>query len=186
METIKLENKSKKQAELAAAKDIVDGFFTIKKVNGREIHIGVDKELKKLLQILIAMGINTESSCWGHLSDHNGLHENPSLMPNVVISGNLPDREYTYDDIEKAAKEADAFELTLNKLLKEFYRERALSDERAKIVVDRFEGMPSFKLRSATDNEIRNLPTKTKLLISELSHKEWRDFSLFLENKFIE
>jgi hypothetical protein len=59
-----------------------------------------------------------------------------------------------------------------------------VSVEKVKILVDRFEGMPSFYLRSVRDDEVKELPLEEQRKIIEQAHKEWEDFTLFIEKKF--
>lgn len=177
--------KSKREAALRAAREKVAGFYTTEEKDGKEIRVGVDEAMKEPLSFLIASEINTDSSCWGHFKD-DGAHVNPNLMPEVVICGRLPDREYTDAEVEAAVLDADEYEAKLNDWLAKFYQNRPVADERARIMVDRHEGMPSFSLRSAKDNEIESLPDAEKQEVIDSAHREWTDFTAFLRQQYFE
>jgi hypothetical protein len=170
------------------ASKIVDGWHTVKETENGNIKIGVDPQMRELLVALLSLGLNTESSCWGHDEndkDDKSEHINPDLAPYVTIIGHLPDREYTPEEVESACNEAREYHKKINKLLEEFYKERLENNEQTKIKIIYFDGMPSFRLISVTENEMEKYDENTRKQLLHEIHKEWADFSSFLKKKIL-
>lgn len=111
--------------------------------------------------------------------------ENRDPLPSISITGHFPDREYTYEDALKAAREVDGFENRIHEWLNRFYRNRTGVDPKARVTIERFEGMPSLKITSVITPEFSGLPIAEQKRFSKLVQIEWMDFTKFLEQMFL-
>lgn len=173
-----------REARWQRAAETVDSWYTVKQTERGEVKVGVDPEMRDILVALIALGLNTESSCWGHETDaDNDEHINPSLMPYITVAGHLPDREYLPDEVASAAREAAEYHVTVSQLLEEFYRSRPVIDERVKIKTRYFEGVPSFRIFSVAEPDVDEDDDREVRQLLPVIHREWADFSNFLKQK---
>lgn len=139
----------------------------------------IDPELRDLLATLLAFGLNTDQSCWGHPDDVN-----TDPLPYISFSGLFPDnREYTYQETEWAVKDVDDFEKKLKNWLNEFYQSRVV-DSRTRIIVSREEGMPGLVLETSGRENFSDNSKKEQREIVEIARREWQDFANFLRKKY--
>src|SRR3989339_351707 len=163
---------AQKLLALEKAHATVDEFATdYEDERGR---VPVDAELHETLAALVIMGMHPDQSCWGH--PEKAADGFTALTPNIHLTGGLPDREYTNEEVAAACEAAERNAQTLNNNLFEFYMRRSVRPE-AKIVVDYLDGMPAFHLRSEIERaELAAKSPVERDRIIEAARKEWRGF----------
>ncbi len=175
------ESLAPKDARLEEARGVVDSFATIgRDEKGVETRVAVDPQLREILALLLALGMHPEQSCWGHPERASGRNL-IGCTPEITLTGQLPDREYTSAEAEAAGAEADEDARRLETWLREFYQQRSARPD-ARIVVDHYEGMPDLTLRSnVTKRDMLEKNEEERRQCIEAVRKEWEDFEVFLK-----
>lgn len=175
-----------KDIRLEEMRRIVDSFVTIhRNEEGAEMRVAVDPQLRETLALLLVLGMRPDQSCFGH-PERASKDNLVSLTPEITMTGQLPDREYTLEEVEAAGAEADEQAKRLQLLLEGFYQNRPVCRDDARIIVDHHDGMPDLKLRSNIERDnLLGYSEEERRQCIETARREWKDFEAYLFEAYL-
>jgi hypothetical protein len=159
--------------------------------------VGVDLELKRGVAVFLAMGMETDSSCWGHperRDDENALSAEKNLLPYIDFSGYKPtdgindDGEqigYSEEEVDSASRRMKKDAITLEELLDRFYK---LHNEKERLIELNYwkdAELPIAKLQTAHAEQIDNMSRDEQDSLIAEARKQWGDFLRFVEKNML-
>ncbi|KKP33008.1 MAG: hypothetical protein A2312_04535 [Candidatus Staskawiczbacteria bacterium RIFOXYB2_FULL_32_9] len=152
---------------------IVDGL-------GEEI----DKNIKDVVVAFVANGFSTSASCEGHIVSESEKQRG-ELYPWIDIC--LPEPEgwqESEDKKEQWRAENLLQRQRLKNLLKEFYKDKQVTDD-ANLIFEDIGIFGRFRIRSLGGENMQSLNSERQKQLQKIYRKEMNDFAKFLKQKFM-
>lgn len=185
-----------KGLRLKDAFERVEGFYTDYGTEGKE-RVGIDEELKPLIAVFLAMGLETDGSCFGHpekrAEDQSDLeYGEKNYLPYVSFSGYQPNDGlspggesigYTESQVDAACEKMTKDHAILKNLLDKFYTKHKYQDHW--ITLKHHKGMPNAQLDTLLRLDFNDNPDELDDKILQQTHEQWTAFIEFAKQEFL-
>lgn len=184
-----------REERLQTARKTVEKIYTDYGESGKE-HVGIDHELKDGITTLLAMGLQTESSCWGHperRDDPSVLYAEKNLFPYITFSGFQPNdgldehgnpQGYSRAQVDAACARMKIDAATLRSLLDAFYGQRPAAGPQ-NIQLQYPEDMPAARLVTRDADRLEEVDRNEQDVAIRQAHDEWKAFLDFMQTAYM-
>lgn len=177
------------------ARSRVEAMYTDYEIEGKE-RVGVDSELKELVTIFLDMGLETDSSCWGHperISEHKDLeYGEQNYLPYIGFTGykegdGMDDKGkpvgYSVTEVEAACERMQEGAKKIRALLDEFLSQNDFENVWIAFDYNDRSGLPAARLDTMLRSEYNEHPEElTEDVIAE-ARSQWQQFIEFVKDK---